>query len=1504
MSTSANYDETESLGPADAGGVVIRYMGGEDMKGLPSRHDLIVKNGANLHFKVKTILGNNNPVCFMPNAVEEYNDYSHGGSGTYTMRIHGVTMDGSKTAVLLTGIPVYFDVLVPDLPVEATAEEKQNHLRVFEDRIYSIFDADMNEISIKRIKTVSAYSTDGYSKDMKKFKRVFTHNVQNRKHAINACVSANLTLASDDRTSYYRKAARENNLPLSSWVVLNGYVHVEGPDKKLPLTKHIIRLDYGGYKPFVDPYGEVANRERCIKAVSETNLLAKDRTLVLTWDIETRSRDTIDLPRGEVEGDNVFMICMTVHWKDDPVPIQRICIVDVETAPDPAWTTIICGSYVNILKAFAICWRAIAPDICVGFNDSNYDWKFVVEKARMLKLVSWMWTRMSAVTKYKSTDNSVLEWNYIEDAGIKIAADETFESTYLKVPGCIMMDARVCFKKLYPKGDVMAAGSLKFYLKISGLSGKADMPYKHMWECYDEALRVRSGKITGPEATAAAEKMRHVAHYCVIDALRCQQLMVKRNVYNDNREVSSIAYVTLSDTYYFAGGMRVRNLLAHTAFRRNMLTSMVSKGKKRGGKYTGAIVLNPKKGLSPNANRVKTIDAIAAQLRQAEAKLDTDTVAELRQELRGALKAFAVDRPVAGLDFASLYPSIIMAYNLSPEKLIRDPLLASAMKSQGTDLHNIDFDFTGRRIVGWTIRHGDDMEKMGYFPRTLLDLFNRRAKEKKILAKHGAITELIDLINTRATKTNMRVADATAAIIQESIIERDQTAALLAPGADTPKLSPGATLAEELAGLNRTLKLAQKRIDGITRIYELADAKLDADGKPADRDDCIEQYITSEYERASFAWTCVNSKQMAIKVYMNTFYGEAGNSISSLYKLEIAGGVTSMGQYNIKAVAAFVQDKGYGIKYGDTDSLYIYAPPRYFKDCDEDYVMGRIDREEWYAAMVRITMRALGQIRDEVNDYLRADNGTGYLRMAYEEVLFPVVFTGKKKYFGIPHEHEVNFHPKKLFIKGIDVVKQGQTKLAIEIGHRIMWKCVSLQNTSSVCDIVKGVLREAIENPKQWNFQHFIKSAAWKPNKQNIPVQKFIARMKKRHAEEVIDATRCIEAGEAPDDYIYNIPDPGDRFQFVLVKTGAQYDLRGRKKKLANSDRMEFTTVAQALGKDVDVAIYMSKYVVGLCARFINGSAEFQPPTPMEPSETDKYAQKAAGKMLDAFVNTINGCDAEMLRRRGVAYRRAYKTATTVAYDSLVSTSGPEVAEVLNGEWLDFELFGQQDEGGQIMVSNPTRIVESAWDRAKLLAEQVVSETYDQWFVDYAECLGIAADGSDIVQPSNSKKKTTTVLYSILSGAGKRQPAGFVAGLTPTDVTKCELSTQQQLAKLAKSTTRPARIYGEYITDIVLAQRIDEHIRLGENIGLIDGEKPTIAPITLLPCEIESLTEFHAVWYDAVGIALTKLRDAAFIKYLTRIKSKRVGNVGAPSAREQAELVDAMVGRITIDTSL
>ena len=51
--------------------------------------------------------------------------------------------------------------------------------------------------------------------------------------------------------------------------------------------------------------------------------------------------------------------------------------------------------------------------------------------------------------------------------------------------------------------------------------------------------------------------------------------------------------------------------------------------------------------------------------------------------------------------------------------------------------------------------------------------------------------------------------------------------------------------------------------------------------------------FSKEYNSVCFDHNSLNSKQKAIKLFMNSFYGEMGNSDSPFKFIELAGGVTS-----------------------------------------------------------------------------------------------------------------------------------------------------------------------------------------------------------------------------------------------------------------------------------------------------------------------------------------------------------------------------------------------------------------------------------------------------------------------------------------------------------------------------------------------------------------------------------------------------------------------------------
>jgi hypothetical protein len=148
-----------------------------------------------------------------------------------------------------------------------------------------------------------------------------------------------------------------------------------------------------------------------------------------------------------------------------------------------------------------------------------------------------------------------------------------------------------------------------------------------------------------------------------------------------------------------------------------------------------------------------------------------------------------------------------------------------------------------------------------------------------------------------------------------------------------------------------------------------------------------------------------------------------------------------------------------------------------------------------------------------------------------------------------------------------------------------MDESIKVDNSRTLHQIVKDVLKEIINNILQIDLTGMVKTAVWKPDKDNKSVQRFMSRMRDRHTREEADAKRLIKKGLTPEPYLYEIPESGERFEYIVVENDSSQRV---------GDKMEYPEVVRRLGKKIDISYYL-KTVVSLCARFINYDESFQP---------------------------------------------------------------------------------------------------------------------------------------------------------------------------------------------------------------------------------------------------------------------------------------------------------------------
>jgi DNA polymerase I len=85
--------------------------------------------------------------------------------------------------------------------------------------------------------------------------------------------------------------------------------------------------------------------------------------------------------------------------------------------------------------------------------------------------------------------------------------------------------------------------------------------------------------------------------------------------------------------------------------------------------------------------------------------------------------------------------------------------------------------------------------------------------------------------------------------------------------------------------------------------------------------------IRNQYPFGSPQYVLYDIQQNVLKVLMNTYYGVSGYTRFRLYDREIGSAVTSVGRAIIEHTRRVIEDLGYHVLYGDTDSCMIQLPP-------------------------------------------------------------------------------------------------------------------------------------------------------------------------------------------------------------------------------------------------------------------------------------------------------------------------------------------------------------------------------------------------------------------------------------------------------------------------------------------------------------------------------------------------------------------------------------------------
>ena len=569
------------------------------------------------------------------------------------------------------------------------------------------------------------------------------------------------------------------------------------------------------------------------------------RPLIMGFDIEVNSTNPTRMPKAEVPGDKVFQVsCVLARDGDSPEDYEKYILTlgDPDqkiTGKDVKILTYTCES--DLLLGYTEFIRSKNPNIIVGYNILGFDIPYMIARAKFgCNSCCIGEFDKQGFHKTKHAKERIIKWSS--------SAYKNQEFEFLDAEGRVFVDLLPLIKRDFKFSNYKLKTISEYFVGET----KDPLDAKGIFKCYRIGTQKNS---KGGYDQKARKAMAIVSKYCVQDSALVVLLMEKLKTWVGLTEMAKTCRVPIFTLYTQGQQIKVYSQLYKYCMEQNIVVEKDAYKVKEDERYIGAKVFPPVPGQYQN---------------------------------------------IIPFDFASLYPTTIIAYNIDYHTWVPD------------DSYIPD---SMCHVMKW-----EDHQGCCHDPKIIRKKQLTEYIDDQLIRIKRAREERNKLKNPKAKKRAMAKINKMVEELKPYREERSEITKTL------PKVV--------MCAKRRYRFLKEPRGVLPTVIQNLLDARKHT--RKVDMIECKNEIKRlsalkgdhkKEIEVQKTLLDVLNKRQLSYKVSANSMYGAMGVRRGYLPFMPGAMCTTYMGRTNIEVVAKTIPEKyGGQLIYGDTDSNYIYFP--------------------------------------------------------------------------------------------------------------------------------------------------------------------------------------------------------------------------------------------------------------------------------------------------------------------------------------------------------------------------------------------------------------------------------------------------------------------------------------------------------------------------------------------------------------------------------------------------